>query len=275
LRKTVLGEMESQMRRYYDLCLSVLGLLILLYVGSACTGEVTVTYDPATGKATATGKVSGKSKKITLDGLGPGTHTVNDPDCGLITITIDPTCTSPVTTTIECGDPILAEIPYGWTFLSGTYSTASGKSGNMIVHEISDFSGIQGCGSVVTSQGYRAVVVEADSLFPFGDTLNYVLQFDTHGQDACGKTLKGIEVAIVTSYGNSGVTQCGLPVIQPCCGEPCPDFPAISDPAHVIYICAVPYDAPSLGTFGIIGLILILVLAGVVVLRKRRLQRAG
>jgi hypothetical protein len=36
-----------------------------------------------------------------------------------------------------------------------------------------------------------------------------------------------------------------------------------------------PYDVPSLGTFGIIGLILILVLAGVVVLRKRRLQRAG
>jgi hypothetical protein len=36
-----------------------------------------------------------------------------------------------------------------------------------------------------------------------------------------------------------------------------------------------PVDVPSLGTFGIIGLILILVLAGVVVLRKRRLQRAG
>jgi len=242
--------------------------LVLLF---GCTGDVTVTYNPLTHIATLTGKVRGKSKRITVAGTNcPGTITINDPDCGKITVTCS--CTGVTTTTIECGDPLIAQIPNTWTYQDGSYTGKAGSSGKILVSDAGAFRSPTR-GPIVTEPGYKAVVAKADAVFPNGDELDVKATFAT-GTDASAVTLKAIQTAIVT-FDQGGKT-CAEPALEIADTELAPDFRMINDAAHRLAVkgTSLPEMPSSARTsprlLVILGVaVLVLVVVLILVWRKR------
>jgi hypothetical protein len=240
--------------------------LVLLF---GCTGEVTVNYNPVTQIATLTGKVRGKTKRITQTANCPGTFMVDIPDCGKFTVTC--TCSGPVTTTIECGDPLLAQVPTSWTFQDGTFTSKTGSSGKILVSDAATFKPPTR-GPIITDPGFKAVVVKADAIFPDGDELDVKAMFAT-GADATGVTLKAIDTAIVT-FAQKEKT-CSEPALEIADAELAPNFRLINDAAHrlVVQGTGTPAGAPT-RTFPTVPVVaavaLLLVIVVVILLWRKR-----
>jgi hypothetical protein len=232
-------------------------LFVTVFLLSSCNGSVSVTYNPATGKATVSGTVSGRSKQIEVSVPAGGTIEIDDPDCGRIRVQAQ--CGA--TVKVKCGDPIVAEIPLDWEYLGGAYhARESGEEGLMESIEMSAFNGPVAASLVVADPGFRPVLVRADRLFPGGDSLDYTMQYAVP-PTAVGTVLKAVEVAEIEYVcGSTLIHDLGL--ID---GEPVPNFPALSDAGHISVVGAV--SVPALGG---VGLGLVAICLGGSCLRGRR-----
>jgi ABC-type amino acid transport substrate-binding protein len=192
----------------------------------------TAVFDPATHFVTVRGIAMTKTVTVTAAGAGPFSFT--DPDCG--TIALDLQCGGSIT--VKCGDPVLGEVPEGWTFSSGTYvAETSHITGSVLSSPAPGY---------VTDSGFVSLLGQADHDFSSVDFLQTTAQYATPGNPV-GVVLKGILVARA-AYACAGIPVVTLGQLS---GQPALDFTQVAstDAQHSATVTPTP-AAPALPRWG-------------------------
>jgi ABC-type amino acid transport substrate-binding protein len=191
-------------------------LIVLAGLSSVSLAHATTAvFDPTTHQVVVQGIA--KTKTITVSAADAGPFSFTDVDCGTITLNLQ--CGGSIS--VKCGDPVLGEVPNGWTFSSGSYvAEISQVTGNVLSSAAPGY---------VTDPGFVSLLGQADRDFPTLDHLQTTAEYSAPGNPV-GVVLKGILVA------RAAYTCNGLPVVTigQLSSQPPLDFTQIAstDPLH-------------------------------------------
>jgi hypothetical protein len=249
------------MKPAFKSLVSVLLLLAGIFPLWACGQSFSVTVTSHGATATGTVTIEGAVQTFTAQ-VGPnGTVTWDIQGCRGSVSGLQPG--SPCT--IICKDPLLAEWPTAWTFVSGTWTDlVGGSSGTILVTPASGYRLEAIHGPITVDPGYSTHVMRLSAANLGPTTLRLELTFNTGGVAGC---LKGLDVAIVQPI-------TGLPFIVPLEGLPL-NFTALSSPDYHVYcLAAQQTSTPAMDRYGLTALVLLMALVTVWVINRRARRSA-
>ncbi len=191
----------------------------LMIMGCEDEVEVTGTYDPLTHIVTVTGRGNGESRErtirisdLTLD--ENGCAVIEDEVCGTIKI-----CGASDSTIdqleIICSDPLLLQLPSGWTTAGGGWiNDLDGTYGDILIEDAGDYR-MPADVSVLTAADHDLVVVMADAVFEAGFEGTLEALFDTNGETGTGTELIAYEVMVARFLDSSGAEVSEPEIIVP------------------------------------------------------------
>lgn len=220
-----MGLVRGFVRRAFSTSAAAFACVVAAVALAGCPDiSLSASYNPLTNIVTVTGSTkNGKSKTQTIDNpvIKDGCITINDERCGKTTI-----CgiTSASRVTVTCSDPLLAQVPAGWTGVSGTWTLKDGTTGKLTIGELADFE-VPGSVGLKLEPNTRGLVIEAEKDFPQGFEGTLTVSANTGGTDATGVQLKGFDVITARVY-DAGGNLVGKPFVVTPDGSPPLDFAA-------------------------------------------------
>lgn len=246
--------------------LCVASYAVLIIIGSACSGSVTITAvkqvenDPA--KIELKVDFKAKSWKVigTVGAEGKITFEIEGKS-----YTINGLCPNS-SVTIEYSDPLLVQVPTSWVYVSGSWSNAAGEGGAIIAEPISAFSPSQQ-GPFVAEPGRKLLALHSLTVADIDTTGSATLVFDVGGE-LTPTTVKAMDVILITSTDDDCVSP--YRSLEPQDSALGVNFASLPSSNSTVISLDSPRKVPTLDSIALVGLVLLFVAVGIYWMSRRK-----